>query len=104
MTDLLDELCAEVAVEAHREFRTGALMPPPPSVPQPKPKPLDPLPGVKGPTDVFGQVHPGTATEIVICMNCGRKAQAGKFAYHLEKCLGKGRQASGRQTSRRTGS
>jgi hypothetical protein len=49
------------------------------------------------------QVHPGTATEIVICMNCGRKAQAGKFAYHLEKCLGKGRQASGRQTSRRAG-
>lgn len=101
--DLLDELCAEVACEAHREHTTGTLVHQPLGPPPPRPKPLDPLPGVKGPTDVFGQVHPGTATEVVICMNCGRKAQAGKFAYHLEKCLGKGRQASGRQTSRRAG-
>lgn len=56
-TDLLDELCAEVALEAHREHKTGSLLHVPPGPPPPKPVPLDPLPGVKGPTDVFGQVR-----------------------------------------------
>eukprot|EP00879_Flechtneria_rotunda_P004793 GHRR01005065.1.p1 GENE.GHRR01005065.1~~GHRR01005065.1.p1 ORF type:complete len:144 (+),score=33.12 GHRR01005065.1:242-673(+) len=97
--DLLDNMCMEVAVEAHREVKTGILRRSrDPQIPQ-RPVPLDPLPGVKGATDVFGQVHPGTATDIVICMNCGRRTQAGKFAYHLEKCLGKGRAPAGR-TSR----
>eukprot|EP00775_Hariotina_reticulata_P004426 gene4426-4679_t len=101
--DLLDEICLDVAVEAHRELHTGQLTPTlAPGSDQPRPQPLSPLPGVKGPTDVFGQAHPGTAIDVVICMNCGRKAQAGKFAYHLEKCLGKGRQPGTRHTSRRT--
>lgn len=55
--DLLDELCDEVAGEAHREHTTGTLVHQPPGPPPPRPKPLDPLPGVKGPTDVFGQVR-----------------------------------------------
>jgi hypothetical protein len=55
--ELLDELCAEVACEAHREHTTGTLVHQPPGPPPPRPKPLDPLPGVKGPTDVFGQVR-----------------------------------------------
>lgn len=45
-----------MAVEAHREHKTGALTHVPPGPPPPRPQPLDPLPGVKGPTDVFGQV------------------------------------------------
>ncbi|WIA20337.1 hypothetical protein OEZ85_006168 [Tetradesmus obliquus] len=102
--DLLDELLQDVAVEAHREHRTGLLAPHGPQQQQPRPQPLVPLPGVKGATDVFGQVHPGTATDIVTCMHCGRKAQAGKFAYHLEKCLARGRGAAGgARTSRRAG-
>lgn len=100
--DILDELCLETAVEAHREVRTGVLPPQPVTAPPQHPRTLDPLPGVKGTTDVFGQVHPGTATDVIVCMNCGRKAQAGRFAYHLEKCLGKGRVPGGR-ASRRTG-
>lgn len=102
-SDILDDVLLDVAVEAHRELKTGVLVPQgPAAAATERPQPLDPLAGVKGATDVFGQVHPGTATDIVICMNCGRKAQAGKFAYHLEKCLGKGRVPAGR-TSRRTG-
>lgn len=43
--------------------------------------------------DIFGQNHPAVATEIFECMNCGRTIAAGKFAPHLEKCMGKGRKA-----------
>ena len=39
--------------------------------------------------DIFGQNHPAVATEIFECMNCGRTIAAGKFAPHLEKCMGK---------------
>lgn len=101
--DILDDLCMDVAVEVHRELKTGVITVQPTSPAPQHPSVLDPLPGMKGATDVFGQVHPGTATDVVICMNCGRKAQAGKFAYHLEKCLGKGRVTGGGRASRRTG-
>jgi len=53
-----------------------------------------------GPVDVFGQQHPAKATEVVTCRNCGRQVQAGTFAPHLEKCMGKGR-AAGRAASKR---
>lgn len=43
--------------------------------------------------DIFGQTHPTVANEIVECMNCGRSIAAGRFAPHLEKCMGKGRKA-----------
>ncbi|KAK7289854.1 hypothetical protein RIF29_03833 [Crotalaria pallida] len=43
--------------------------------------------------DIFGQTHPAVANEIFECMNCGRPIMAGKFAPHLEKCMGKGRKA-----------
>ncbi|KAK7305436.1 hypothetical protein VNO77_43342 [Canavalia gladiata] len=43
--------------------------------------------------DLFGQTHPPVANEIFECMNCGRSIMAGRFAPHLEKCMGKGRKA-----------
>ncbi|KAJ8769784.1 hypothetical protein K2173_007644 [Erythroxylum novogranatense] len=43
--------------------------------------------------DIFGQTHPSVASEIFECMNCGRSIVAGRFAPHLEKCMGKGRKA-----------
>ena len=52
-----------------------------------------PPPSLQDP-DVFGRVHPAVATEAVECTSCGRKVAAGRFAPHLEKCLGQGRQAS----------
>lgn len=39
--------------------------------------------------DIFGQTHPPVASEIFDCMNCGRSIMAGRFAPHLEKCMGK---------------
>lgn len=56
-------------------------------------------PGYSGETngkyvvDIFGQTHPTVASEIFECMNCGRSVVAGRFAPHLEKCMGKGRKA-----------
>lgn len=50
--------------------------------------------------DIFGQVHNAIALEVVECLNCGRKLAAGRYAPHLEKCLGRGR-SSARATSRR---
>ncbi|KAL6631031.1 hypothetical protein ACP70R_028371 [Stipagrostis hirtigluma subsp. patula] len=45
--------------------------------------------GSKGAVDVFGQTHPAIAADVVECMNCGRPVVAGRFAPHLEKCMGK---------------
>ncbi|CAM6030073.1 unnamed protein product [Sphagnum balticum] len=43
--------------------------------------------------DVFGLSHPTIAQDMFDCMNCGRPIVAGRFAPHLEKCMGKGRKA-----------
>ncbi|KAM1100115.1 hypothetical protein ACFX2I_006654 [Malus domestica] len=43
--------------------------------------------------DIFGQNHPSVAIEVFECMTCGRFILAGKFAPHLEKCMGKARKA-----------
>ncbi|PWA60662.1 SAGA complex, Sgf11 subunit [Artemisia annua] len=48
--------------------------------------------------DIFGQTHPPVASEIFDCMNCGRSIVAGRFAPHLEKCMGKGRKARVKST------
>lgn len=49
----------------------------------------------KGQPDLWGQhSHPAKAIDIVECRNCGRQVQAGSFAPHLEKCMGKGRVAA----------
>ncbi|KAK9090353.1 hypothetical protein Sjap_023530 [Stephania japonica] len=39
--------------------------------------------------DIIGQTHPSVASEIFECMNCGRSIMAGRFAPHLEKCMGR---------------
>ncbi|XP_051198177.1 SAGA-associated factor 11 isoform X1 [Lolium perenne] len=54
--------------------------------------------GNKGAPDVFGQTHPAIAADVVDCMNCGRPVVAGRFAPHLEKCMGKGRKARPKTT------
>ncbi|XP_020578184.1 SAGA-associated factor 11 homolog [Phalaenopsis equestris] len=52
----------------------------------------------KNMVDIFGQTHPAIASEIFDCMNCGRPIVAGRFAPHLEKCMGKGRKARQKTT------
>jgi hypothetical protein len=50
--------------------------------------------GSKGAVDMFGNmIHP-VALDQVVCPHCDRKVSSGRFAPHLEKCMGGGRQAS----------
>ncbi|XP_077233036.1 SAGA-associated factor-like protein [Tasmannia lanceolata] len=101
--DLLDSLIMDVASECHRiarlgldrnledeeeELRLSA---------QARVRVADPSnsgeTNSKYVVDIFGQTHPAVANEIFECMNCGRSIMAGRFAPHLEKCMGKGRKA-----------
>ncbi|XP_057953364.1 SAGA-associated factor 11 [Malania oleifera] len=101
--DLLDSIIVDVASECHRvaklgldrnlekeeeELRLSA---------QARARVADPSnsgeASSKYVVDIFGQTHPSVANEIFECMNCGRSIMAGRFAPHLEKCMGKGRKA-----------
>lgn len=55
--------------------------------------PLPQLP-VKVGSDVFGNTVPPVALDQVACPNCNRKIAAGRFAPHLDKCMGRARAAS----------
>lgn len=100
--DLLDSIIVDVASESHRiaklgldnnleqeeeELRLSA---------QARARVADPSNSSetsKYVVDIFGQTHPSVANEVFDCMNCGRSIMAGRFAPHLEKCMGKGRKA-----------
>ncbi|XP_058075073.1 SAGA-associated factor 11 [Magnolia sinica] len=101
--DLLDSILVDVASECHRiarlgldrnleeeeeELRLSA---------QARVRVADPSnsgeANGKYVVDIFGQTHPTIAEEIIFCMNCDRQIIAGRFAPHLEKCMGKGRKA-----------
>ena len=49
--------------------------------------------GSKGAVDMFGNMIQPVALDQVACPNCGRKISSGRFAPHLEKCMGGGRLA-----------
>lgn len=99
LSDLLDSIIVDVASECHRiarlgldrnleeeeeELRLSA---------QARAKVADPSNSgettSKYVVDIFGQSHPSVANEVFDCMNCGRSIVAGRFAPHLEKCMGK---------------
>ncbi|CAN8301339.1 unnamed protein product [Cochlearia groenlandica] len=106
--DLVDSVIADVASECHRTARLGLdrdseqveeelrL-----SV-EARAKVADPNNNLETNTryvvDIFGQTHPPVASEVLNCMNCGRQIVAGRFAPHLEKCMGKGRKARAKAT------
>jgi hypothetical protein len=96
--ELLDDILLDVAIDARRDAHFGREEPVSGGEPDGKRPKLDPYSlGLKqngrGAPDIFGAQHPATCMELVTCQNCGRQLQAGKFAQHLERCLGKGRQA-----------
>lgn len=97
--DLVDSVIADVASECHRiaqlgldrdlevveeELRLSV---------EARAKVADPSNNIETNTkyvvDIFGQTHPPVASEVFNCMNCGRQIVAGRFAPHLEKCMGK---------------
>lgn len=52
--------------------------------------------------DIFGQVYNQWKNKECVCPNCSRSIAASRFAPHLEKCLGMGRNSS-RIANRRSG-
>lgn len=44
--------------------------------------------------DIFGQVFNQWKSKECVCPNCSRSIAASRFAPHLEKCLGMGRNSS----------
>ncbi|KAM1753464.1 hypothetical protein ACFX12_006042 [Malus domestica] len=100
--DLLDSIIVDVAYECHRiaklrldhnfeeeeELRLSA---------QTRVRVVDPSnsgeANSKHLIEIFGQNHPYVASKVFECMICGRSIVAGRFALHLEKCMGKGRKA-----------
>lgn len=103
--EVLDEVLLDIAQSVHRRCHTNTDPgngPPPVdqaarAVATPQGTPVEHLGGL---LDVFGHVHDSVATDQIPCMHCGRMVVAGRFAIHLEKCLGKGRQASRRALRR----
>ncbi|XP_075506737.1 SAGA-associated factor 11-like isoform X2 [Primulina tabacum] len=113
MRDLLDSIIIDVASESHRivrlgldskvdleeeELRLSA---------EARARASDPSHSGEANgkyVDIFGQTHPPIANEIFDCMNCGRSIMAGRFAPHLEKCMGKGRKARLKATRSTTAS
>ncbi|PSC71638.1 SAGA-associated factor 11 [Micractinium conductrix] len=103
-SSLIDGVIEDVALEVHRAVQTGVddladvrhrLASGGGSAGGPPPPPPLPPPVAKGAmVDVFGHVVPPIALDQVSCPNCNRKVAAGRFAPHLEKCMGRGRQAS----------
>ncbi|KAF5751346.1 Sgf11 (transcriptional regulation protein) protein [Tripterygium wilfordii] len=43
--------------------------------------------------DIFGNDNSAAGNEIFKCMKCGKPTAVGKFAPHLENCMGKGRKS-----------
>ncbi|KAI3428221.1 hypothetical protein D9Q98_006601 [Chlorella vulgaris] len=109
-TAVVDDVIHNIALEVHRGVQTGVddlvdvhhrLAAGTGSSQQAVAIPPLAPPVVKGNmVDVFGNVVPPIALDQVACPSCGRKVAAGRFAPHLEKCMGRGRQAS-RQANKR---
>lgn len=82
--ELLDELSTEVAFDMHRKLKTGQLCL--------NCSAIDLVD--KSGFDVYGQSIKSAPSEVFECINCKRQVNASRFAPHLEKCMGQGRNSS----------
>ncbi|XP_070545831.1 ataxin-7-like protein 3 [Ptychodera flava] len=88
-TDLIDEVTLGLCFEFHRSCKTGAFF-----LDDVDPDTMKQYEIVdKLGLDVFGQV-PLKKTLDCVCPNCNRTLSASRFAPHLEKCMGMGRNSS----------
>ncbi|XP_014207751.1 ataxin-7-like protein 3 [Copidosoma floridanum] len=92
--DLLDEVLIGFVFDVHRVTKTGS-SDVEEGIPDNESYAIVDSPGL----DVFGQ-HPIKKSQECSCPNCERGVAASRFATHLEKCMGMGRNSS-RIASRR---
>jgi SAGA-associated factor 11/farnesol kinase len=96
---ILDHVILDMSQQVHREVKTGPQIQIVSSH-QNRTNSIATPASKQAHLDIFGQSHPPKAIDIVTCKNCGRQVQAGTFAPHLEKCMGRGR-AAARAANRR---
>ena len=95
--ECLDEITLGVAFDIHRSVKTGLFAVIEPDSPNKKGTPMEVGPSGFA-TDVFGQVITTMVGVPALkkqpectCPNCQRNLAASRFAPHLEKCMGMGR-------------
>ncbi|XP_076455945.1 ataxin-7-like protein 3 isoform X2 [Babylonia areolata] len=95
MEELIEDQCLGLCFEVHRACRTGAFL-----IADTDPESAENFALINKPgVDVLGQTPTKKSSECM-CPNCFRNLAAARFAPHLEKCMGMGRNSS-RIASRR---
>ncbi|XP_066554705.1 ataxin-7-like protein 3 isoform X3 [Amia ocellicauda] len=89
-TDLIDDSCLGLCFEVHRAVKCGYFFLDEGDPDNTKDYEIVDQPGV----DIFGQVYNQWKNKECVCPNCNRSIAASRFAPHLEKCLGMGRNSS----------
>ncbi|MGH0123564.1 UNVERIFIED_CONTAM: hypothetical protein FKN15_012970 [Acipenser sinensis] len=89
-TDLIDDACLGLCFEVHRAVKCGYFL-----LDETDPESIKDFEIVDQPgVDIFGQVYNQWKNKECVCPNCNRSIAASRFAPHLEKCLGMGRNSS----------
>ncbi|XP_026535570.1 ataxin-7-like protein 3 [Notechis scutatus] len=89
-TDLIEDACLGLCFEVHRAVKCGYFFLDDTDPDSMKDFEIVDQPGL----DIFGQVYNQWKTKECVCPNCSRSIAASRFAPHLEKCLGMGRNSS----------
>ncbi|KAM9457773.1 ataxin-7-like protein 3 [Clarias gariepinus] len=98
-SDLVEDACLGLCFEVHRAVKQGYFFLDEMDQESMKDFEIVDQPGL----DIFGQVYNQWKNKECVCPNCNRSIAASRFAPHLEKCLGMGRNSS-RIASRRIAS
>ncbi|XP_042199158.1 ataxin-7-like protein 3 isoform X2 [Callorhinchus milii] len=89
-SDLVEDACLGLCFEVHRAVKCGYFFLDETDPDSMKDFEIVDQPGV----DIFGQVYNQWKNKECECPNCSRSIAASRFAPHLEKCLGMGRNSS----------
>uniref|UniRef100_A0A668AGM0 Ataxin-7-like protein 3 n=1 Tax=Myripristis murdjan TaxID=586833 RepID=A0A668AGM0_9TELE len=90
LSDLVEDACLGLCFEVHRAVKQGYFFLDDTDQESMRDYEIVDQPGV----DVFGQVYNQWKNKECVCPNCSRSIAASRFAPHLEKCLGMGRNSS----------
>ncbi|XP_009189050.3 ataxin-7-like protein 3 isoform X5 [Macaca nemestrina] len=88
--DLVEDSCLGFCFEVHRAVKCGYFFLDDTDPDSMKDFEIVDQPGL----DIFGQVFNQWKSKECVCPNCSRSIAASRFAPHLEKCLGMGRNSS----------
>uniref|UniRef100_A0A8C7XH34 Ataxin-7-like protein 3 n=1 Tax=Oryzias sinensis TaxID=183150 RepID=A0A8C7XH34_9TELE len=90
LSELVEDACLGLCFEVHRAVKQGYFFLDDTDQESMRDFEIVDQPGL----DVFGQVYNQWKNKECVCPNCSRSIAASRFAPHLEKCLGMGRNSS----------